>query len=356
MDDNYIETQLQKFNVTDAAIFELESKYSGLTIADVNDTDGYKAVKAARIVMKNYRVDIDKRRKELTEDALKYQRAINAEAKRITSLLTPLEDQLAEKEKSYDDEVLRLKKLKEQEDAAKLQGRINALLQCGMMFNGTHYVANYMGGGVIEIEAALLKTVSDSVFEEKLIDIKDAHKCHLENLATAKKFEEEKRAREDADRKAEQDRLTQQRREQEIENERLADIAREQAKQAAALKAESDRIEAEKNKLIISKESEMIVIPINPENIRPTLVIPQDSIKHEAVPSIKYETAPVVHRDITIDANTIYDCILRHEHLVNRNITFDEVEEILVSIHEFIDVAIMDFVLQKIEGMTCEQE
>lgn len=238
MDDKYIQTQLLKFNLTNAVIAELQSKYKGLVASDI---ESYKAVKSARIVMKNYRVDVDRRRKELTEDALKYQRAVNAEAKRITALLTPIEDELATTEKAYEEEQERLKVAKEQAEAIALQARINKLFDLAFMFNGTTYKCEYFERAIAPIE---LKNISDENFQSIVDECVKRHDAWVVEQKALRQAEAERKAKEEADRKAEQDRLAQQRREQELEQERLADIAREQTQKEAALKAEADRIES----------------------------------------------------------------------------------------------------------------
>jgi len=78
-----VPTQIAKFNLPDTAIALMATAYLPLTIADVNDTEGFKAVHEARMVVKSKRVDVEKVRKELKADALEYGRKVDAEAKRI---------------------------------------------------------------------------------------------------------------------------------------------------------------------------------------------------------------------------------------------------------------------------------
>jgi hypothetical protein len=128
--------EIKLFDITDLAIQELKERYDGLIIQGIDDKEGYKAVKAARIVMKGYRVDIDKRRKELTADALKHQRKINSEAKRITEKLSEIEDYLIAEQNKIDDAIEMIKAEEFRQIELKKQTRIDSLVNAGLRFNG----------------------------------------------------------------------------------------------------------------------------------------------------------------------------------------------------------------------------
>ena len=141
MEDSFIKSQLVKFNVVDSEIAQLSVKFGNLTIKGIDDKEGYRLVRTARLEMKNYRVNIDKKRKELNEDALKWQRSINAEAKRLTDMLVPTEKYLETLEKDYLNEIEAIKraefekaeadrkeKLRIEEEARKAeQARLDAI-------------------------------------------------------------------------------------------------------------------------------------------------------------------------------------------------------------------------------------
>ena len=90
--------QIVKYNITDAAIAEMSASYLNLRIIDINDTDGFRAVHSARMIVKTKRIDVEKMRKDLKADALKYGRAVDAEAARITAQLEPIETYLETEE------------------------------------------------------------------------------------------------------------------------------------------------------------------------------------------------------------------------------------------------------------------
>jgi hypothetical protein len=47
---DFISTELAKFNVSDAVIAQMRQQYIGLTISGLNDKEGYKQVKDARLM------------------------------------------------------------------------------------------------------------------------------------------------------------------------------------------------------------------------------------------------------------------------------------------------------------------
>jgi hypothetical protein len=135
-----IEKELQKFSITDSAISELNEKYMPLIISDLSDSKQLKVISDARKVVKKYRVEVDHKRKELTADALAFQKAINTEAKRITGMLEPIEDHLESQEKRVEDEKQRILKEIQDLEAKIFQQRITGLIDSGFSFNGMCYV------------------------------------------------------------------------------------------------------------------------------------------------------------------------------------------------------------------------
>lgn len=257
-----IENELKKFNVTDAAISELATQYMPLIVKGIDDKDGLKIVNAARKVVKGYRIDVDKRRKELNTDALAFQRRINEEAKRITALLEPIENHLAAEEKKIDDEIERIKLEKERAEAARFQARVISLTGLKFMFDGVHYYSTYLdtfNNEVMKVSVLFLKQMTDEVFNDFYENAK--HYFDIEEKAIA-----ERKVREEADRKA----LAE-------ERARLDAIAKEQAEKDAALKVEAERLAA----LNRYEESKATVIECEKIHERPTIVITQDQVTVE---------------------------------------------------------------------------
>ncbi len=91
---------LIEYNLTDAAIQALDEKYQNLAITN---SAGYKAVVVGISEIRGYRVQVEAKRKELKREALEFGRTVDGEAKRITALLWPIENQLT-KVKQVEDE------------------------------------------------------------------------------------------------------------------------------------------------------------------------------------------------------------------------------------------------------------
>jgi DNA repair exonuclease SbcCD ATPase subunit len=115
------------FPDTAAKIAAKAAEYKALTIAGVNDAKGLKLVHDARMEVKTTRIAVEKRRVELKADALEYGKRVDAEAKRLTALLAPIEDDLEAKEKAIEDEKDRIKNAEKIAAAKKLADRMAAL-------------------------------------------------------------------------------------------------------------------------------------------------------------------------------------------------------------------------------------
>lgn len=254
--DEYIKTEIAKYNVTDATITEMRERFMPLAIKGVEDREGYKAVRDARLLVKNTRVGIEHKRKALKEDALRYGRAVDAEAKRITAQLEPIEEHLETQEKVVDDEKERIKVEQERLEHERVQGRMAILMSLGVQFTGFSYVY-----GEHSITPEQLKAVSEEFFAEfcgKIrveVEAEQARKAEEERIrkeeeeAERLRLEEIGREKEEARCKAEEIRQAGLK----AEEERLAKIkaeqeetARIQAEKDAAFAAEKAAFEAEK--------------------------------------------------------------------------------------------------------------
>src|SRR3989337_4027719 len=132
-----IEQELKRFDIAEAVISQWSKDYMMLTVSGLDDKDGYKAVKEARLTVKGKRVEIEKKRKELKEDSLRFGRAIDTEAKRITALLEPIETHLQTQEDVIDKEKERIKQEAERIAKEQLQNRINILSSYRQGFNAS---------------------------------------------------------------------------------------------------------------------------------------------------------------------------------------------------------------------------
>jgi hypothetical protein len=107
-----MEKQLVTYDITDAAIHQMEQAYMGYTIMGLEDKEGFDMVHEARMVVKGKRIEVEKRRKELKADALAWGRKVDSEAKKIFKKLEPIETHLKAEEDKITEEKRRIKEEK----------------------------------------------------------------------------------------------------------------------------------------------------------------------------------------------------------------------------------------------------
>ena len=224
--------QIVKYDITDAAIAEMESIYLCLEITDIEDKEQFDAVHSARMTVKGKRVDVEKRRKELKADALAYGKLVDTEAKRITGKLEPIESHLDREEKKVTDEQKRIQAEADRKEKEKIDKRIADLADYGQ-----HLPFFEIAGW------------DDAKYDEVLLTAMEKYEA-----------EQNRQADEIAVRKAESERLEKVRKEQEAEAARLAEEKRkiDEAQAAERKKIDDERraIEAEKKALEDEKRKE----------------------------------------------------------------------------------------------------
>lgn len=212
--DKLIQTtlaELKKSTVTDQAIAILEAECEALTVADINDLQGYKAVKEAAKKVKKYRTGVEAKRKELKAPALRFGEALDEEAKRITNLLTPIEQKLLKKQKDHEDAVEAAKR-------AEFQRRVTLLTSKGYQLINGFYVC-----GPVQVHS------------DELTEITDVQ------LDVYVKHGEDELQRQEAERirkQAEADALKAEREAIEAERQELARLKAEQARAQAEIEAQ----------------------------------------------------------------------------------------------------------------------
>ena len=229
-------TKIAVISQTETAISELREQYMGLAIAGPDDRKGYLAVSEARKDVKARRVKVEHARKALNEDALTYQRTVNAEAKRITAMLEPIETYLEQQEDGYKAALAAKFRQAEEARKAKLQARVDAL--------------NAVRGAV---PLAVLEALTDEQFAAELSKATEADNARKAQEEAAAKAEADRQAEAERLRKEEEAKLAAERAKLEAER-RKADeaAAAERAKQAEAqrkIDEERRKLEAEKARL-----------------------------------------------------------------------------------------------------------
>jgi hypothetical protein len=133
---NVIESQPQ--SLTEQALIALQSfepmvdqvlSYANLTVAE----DGIGKVEEAHKAVKRLRIDLDKKRKELNEGALSYQRTVNATAKTLTERISKVESRLEGERETYEEAKRKEKAAKDAEKAAVLNERVKRLTESGVV-------------------------------------------------------------------------------------------------------------------------------------------------------------------------------------------------------------------------------
>jgi hypothetical protein len=114
---DFISSELQKFSITDAAIAQLQKRLFPIKVADENDRANYELARKGRLEVKALRVSVEKTRKALKEDSLRFGKAVDAHARKISLPLEQIESHLQQQE----DIVAKYKERVEAEQRAKLE-------------------------------------------------------------------------------------------------------------------------------------------------------------------------------------------------------------------------------------------
>lgn len=231
------------YSPADAGIADLRERYMPLVVAGVDDRDGLQEVHAARMVVKAHRVEIEKTRKALKAGALEYGRRVDAEAKRLTGLLEPIEEHLQAEEDRIAEAKAAIKAEEERKRKAKLDERVAALAAVGY-----------------QAQVSVVEAMTDDDFEAEL-----AHRQLQHEERQAREAEE--RARREAEEAAERERIERERaelarlrEEQRAAEEKAAAERRAEeqrlAKERAALEAERRKVEEERRRVEHEREVE----------------------------------------------------------------------------------------------------
>ena len=207
-------THVVEYSVSDAAIDKLRERYTGLTIASTAD---YERVRVGIGEIRDIRVQVEKTRVELKADALAYGRKVDAEAKRITSMLLEIEEPLKLEKEKVDDEKARIKREKEEAERRRIEEELRIKREAE------------------EAEAARIKAEQEA-----------AERAERERIAAEQKAEADRLAKERAELEAERAKAEEERRKaQAIIDEQNRLMQAKLDEEAAALKAEKEKLQRE---------------------------------------------------------------------------------------------------------------
>lgn len=187
---------------------KLKATAETLTVTDVTQLAEMKLARATRLTLKNLRLEIETKRKELGEEALRRKQKIDLDARCLKELIEPLEVRLLEQENFIEFETARIERVKRDDRTKEL--------------------TPYLSGP----PAVDLGKMSGADYSALLNDSKAAHVARLERERKEKEAGE-------AAAKAERERIEAQR----VENERLKKEAKERE---AEIKKEREAATAER--------------------------------------------------------------------------------------------------------------
>lgn len=123
------EHAMQEITGIEAGLADLEQKYRGV-VYDVTTPEGMEAARAARAAIRDPRYKLEKVRAATSKELTTIQRAVNAEAKRITGRIETIEDPIHAQIKAEEDRIEADREAKRQAAAARtaeLRAQVDAI-------------------------------------------------------------------------------------------------------------------------------------------------------------------------------------------------------------------------------------
>lgn len=255
---------LAHLNELVAEITNLKESYKDLTIAGVEDKDGYEKVRAAIGVLRPKRTGLEAERKSVVKPYNDTVKLINGEYEKITSLIQDGpggETELKAKKEAIDEIIEKEKEEKRQAEEKKINDRINELISKGMVFDGNFYSISAPELGISETSIGVvdIRTMSDDLYKNFLQMVIDksgkieAYKAEKERLLQKEKEEKEAAEKKEREEFAEKKRILE---EQEKKLQQQQDEIKKQQE-----KIEKDKKDQEQNRIngIIRHRSSVLV-------------------------------------------------------------------------------------------------
>lgn len=231
-----MDLNLEKFDPTVAELTAMVAETTAVNITDFSDKSQVENVRRCRINLKNARVSVEKRGKELRADAITFQKAVIEKEHELVAIILPEEERLAkleEEAKTYAVKQERLRKLPERKER----------------------FTSETGLGIGISDEAVILEMDDVQFETYLANAK----AHVEakrlaeqraeqeaKEAELKRREQELKAKERAAKEAEEAKEREAKRLAELEEARLEGERQAKARLEAEQAAELARVEREK--------------------------------------------------------------------------------------------------------------
>lgn len=231
---------LEKFNPI-AELNALVEAARGVFVTDIGDKEQLSIVKKTRILLRDARIDIEKKGKELRGDALAFQKAVIAREKELIAIIEPEEARLA----AIEDEV-KAKKLRAERIALIPERR----KRIGEIGGDTLLNKNVSDEQLVAMDASEFQGYVNAMVADKNEKDRKAIEAR-ENAAKEEelRLQREKEAQEREERARQEEREAGERR-LAAETERLQREAREKTeREEREKKAEEERLEAERKRI-----------------------------------------------------------------------------------------------------------
>ena len=255
-------TQIKEYSTVEAALAELEKNYA-ITNEDAikmySTPEGIEEGERRRKEIKGYRVSLEKKRKNLGEEARKHLNLVNSEAKPIHVVLVVIESPYIAAKKYVEDEEQRIKDEELEKETARIEGitekigKIKNAIYCSLNTQAISSVISDIvninpedGFDEFSDAATLAKEDVLKQLEGMLLEAEEQEKQAELVKAEAIKQEEERKKLEEA--RAEIDRY---KAEVEAEKQKVADeiLAIEKAKEEEVARIQFEKDEEERKRI-----------------------------------------------------------------------------------------------------------
>jgi hypothetical protein len=199
---------------------ELKKKYGKLKVTSLDDKDTYEEVKKAISVVRPLRTGLEKKSKELKEDAQIYIKLVNSQEKFIQAEVAKIEEPLWVEREKYEAMQKAEAERIEREAQERYDNRMTELKSNGLKFDGEMYSIRE-----ISIDAMFVKGIDDEKYNSLLEKVKVANALNV-------KEEEERQA------EAERQRIA-----DELEKKKIEDARLENERIQVQLKAQQDALQ-----------------------------------------------------------------------------------------------------------------
>ena len=200
--DQLIDRELSKYDEVVPKIEEIKAELMPLKIESIDDKEGYEKVSKAIKFVVSKRTAVEQKRKELKADSLAYGRAVDARAKEITDMLSPVEEHLKAEKQKIDDLQAEIERQKQEAIQQKIRQRAQMLLSLGCFSISNEFVWSSPYFEQLTIPAINLETMDDNDFNQILegLELKV-------NETIKRKAEEDRLKKEEEERMLEQKRI-----------------------------------------------------------------------------------------------------------------------------------------------------